>query len=39
MSGFQSIRIFFTKGYAPNWSGEIFVVKKNKKHCTLDLCN
>ena len=29
----------FTKGYTPNWSGEIFVVKKNKKHCTLDLCN
>ena len=29
----------FAKGYAPNWSEEIFVVKKNKKYCTLDLCN
>ena len=28
----------FAKGYAPNWSEEIFVVKK-KKNCTLDLCN
>ena len=25
----------FAKGYAPNWSEEIFVVKKNKKYCTL----
>ena len=34
----------FAKGYAPNWSEEIFVVKKKKKYCTikyctLDLCN
>ena len=29
----------FAKGYAPNWREEIFVVKKNKKYCTLDLCN
>ena len=29
----------FTKGHAPNWSEEIFVVKKNEKYCTLDLCN
>ena len=28
MSEFQSTKIFFTKGYAPNWSEEIFVVKK-----------
>ena len=27
----------FAKGYTPNWSEEIFIVKKNKKHCTLDL--
>ena len=25
----------FAKGYAPNWSEEIFVVKKSKKYCTL----
>ena len=29
----------FAKGYAPNFSEEIFVVKKKKKYCTLDLCN
>ena len=29
----------FAKGYAPNWSEEIFVVKKNKKYCTLGICN
>ena len=28
----------FAKGYTPNWSDEIFVVKK-KKHCSLDICN
>ena len=27
------------KGYAPNWSEETFVVKKNKKYCALDICN
>ena len=37
MSGFQSIRIFFAKGYAPNCSEENFVVKKNKKYCALDI--
>ena len=26
----------FAKGYAPNWSEEIFVVKKNTKPSTLD---
>ena len=26
----------FAIGYTPNWSEEIFVVKKN---CTLDICN
>ena len=29
----------FAKGYAPNWSEEIFVLKKNKKYCTSDFCN
>ena len=29
----------FAKGYAPNWSEESFVVKKNKKYCTVDLRN
>ena len=23
----------------PNWSEEVFVVKKLKKYCTLDVCN
>ena len=30
-------KIIFAKGYNPNWSEEIFVVKKNK-YCTLDTC-
>ena len=29
----------FARGYTPNWSEEIFVIKKSKKYCTLDLCN
>ena len=29
----------FAKGYTPNWREEIFVVKKNKKRCFLDLCD
>ena len=28
----------FAKGYASNWSEEIFVVKK-KKYCALNLCD
>ena len=28
----------FAKRYAPNWSDEIFVVK-NKRYCTLYICN
>ena len=32
-------RNIFAKGYIPNWSNEIFVVKKNKKYCTLDIFN
>ena len=27
----------FAKGYAPNWTEEIFLVKKT--NCTLDICN
>ena len=30
MLEFQGIQIFFAKVYAPNWSEEIFVVKKIK---------
>ena len=30
MSGFQHIRMYLVKGYTPNWSEEIFVVKKIK---------
>ena len=26
------------KGYAPNWSEELFVVKKIKQYCSLDIC-
>ena len=29
----------FAKGYAPNWSGEIFVVQNIKTYSTLDICN
>ena len=28
----------FAKGYVPNWSGEIFVIKKSQKHCFVDTC-
>ena len=27
----------FAKGYTPNWSEEIFVIKKVKKYCSVDL--
>ena len=29
----------FAIGYAPHWSEEIFVVKKKKIYCALELCN
>ena len=29
----------FAKCYTPNWSEEIFIVKKSKEHCSLYLCN
>ena len=25
------------KGYVPNWSTEIFVIKKSQKHCVMDM--
>ena len=28
----------FAKGYTPNWSEEVFVIKKVKKYCSMDLC-
>ena len=28
----------FAKGYMPNWSEEIFIIKKTKKNCTMDIC-
>ena len=30
MLGFQSTKILLLKGYTPNWSEEIFVIKKIK---------
>ena len=36
ISKFENV---FAKGYTTNWSEEIFVVKKNKKYSTLDICN
>ena len=29
----------FAKGYKSNWIEQIFVVKKSKKYCSLDICN
>ena len=28
----------FAKGYSPNWSEEVFVIKKSQKHCAMDIC-
>ena len=28
----------FVKVYTPNWSEEVFVIKKVKKYCTVDIC-
>ena len=27
----------FAKGYMPNWSEEIFIIKKIKKYCTMNI--
>ena len=29
----------FAKEYMPNWSEEVFVIKKNKKYSSMDICN
>ena len=29
----------FAKGSTPNWSEEVFVIKKVKKYCSMDICN
>ena len=36
ISRYKSI---FAKGYTPNWSEEVFFIKKIKEYCTLDICN
>ena len=28
----------FARGYTPNWTKEVFVIKKNFKHCAMDIC-
>ena len=28
----------FAKGYMPNWSEQVFIIKKVKKYCSVDLC-
>ena len=28
----------FAKGYVPNWSEEIFAIKKCSKYCAVDIC-
>ena len=28
----------FANGYTPNWSEEVFVIKKVRKHCVVDIC-
>ena len=28
----------FTKDYTPNWSEEIFVIKKTNKYSSMDMC-
>ena len=29
----------FAKGSTPNWSEEVFGIKKVKKYCSMDICN
>ena len=33
----SNYKIIFAKGYTANWSEEVFVIKKVKKHCTTDI--
>ena len=28
----------FAKGYTPNWSEEVFVIKEIEKSCSMDIC-
>ena len=30
-------RNIFAKGYTPNWSEEVFAIKKVKKYCSMDI--
>ena len=32
-------KIIFWKDYTPNWLEKVLVIKKLKKHCTMDICN
>ena len=32
-------KVIFAKGYTPNWSGEVFVIKKAKKYSSMDIYN
>ena len=29
----------FAKGYTPNWSEEVFVIKKSQKYSSMDICH
>ena len=29
----------FAKGYTPNWSEKVFVIKEVKKRCSIDICH
>ena len=35
---FSKYKNIFSKGYAPNWSEDVFVVKKVKNKYSMDLC-
>ena len=37
MLEYQNIKIFFAKGYTPNRPEEVFVIKKVKKYCAVDI--
>ena len=30
--------IIFAKGYTPNWSEKVFVIKKVRKYSSMDIC-
>ena len=38
ISKYKDIKKFFAKGHVPNWSEEVFVIKKVKKYCVMDIC-